>query len=303
MKAFALNIGLFPCPQPWLLAMPHPAPDSPAPTLSLFTSPRVCPSVAGLGTKLAGTEVRVGVSRAALVEWALCWVVGMCGDLCGLSGGQGAAVFVLTLEAVLSRPSALRGRLCGPPEEVRHSPWKPGTVLGNVLLNSRLENQRQGQERRARCQGYLSLFGLWSPSAGRQLEKEGWEEKGTTLDRARDGPGLGPNRGRLCGCPAWGLLGPLMGGESCPVTGLSPDACSTQVGDINDGGGGGAQLYDDGDYDRECAPSKYTPTTCFPKHSFGWINSFPLPSKLASEKVGLAEVGSLPLEATTVPRN
>lgn len=94
-----------------------------------------------------------------------------------------------------------------------------------------------------------------------------------------------------------------MGEESCPATGASPDACSTQVGDINDWGGKvGAQLYDDEDYDRECAPSTYTSTTCFPKHFFGWINSLPLPSKLASEEVSLAEAGSLPLEATTVPR-
>lgn len=87
-----------------------------------------------------------------------------------------------------------------------------------------------------------------------------------------------------------------MGGESCPVTGPSPDACSTQVGDINDWGRergrgrgvGGRQLYDDGNYNRECVLSKYIPTTCFPKHDCGWINSLSLPSKLASEEVSFA---------------
>lgn len=168
MKAFALNIGLFPCPQPWLLPMPHPAPDSPDPTLRLFTSPHVCPSVASLGTKLTGTRGGGWAGgRAALVEWALCWVVGMCGDLCSLSGGQGAAVFVLTLDALLWSSGAAYVGLR------RKSDIHPGSQG-----RSRLENQRQGQERRARCRGYLSLFGLWSPSAGRQLDKEGWEEKG-----------------------------------------------------------------------------------------------------------------------------
>lgn len=48
----------------------------------------------------------------------------------------------------------------------------------------------------------------------------------------------GPTEGDPCVYPSWTLLGPPMGVESYHVTGPSPDACSMQVGDINDWGEG-----------------------------------------------------------------
>lgn len=147
-----------PMPPPWLPAMPHPAPDSPDPILGLFTAPGVCPSVAGLGTKLIGTGGAGG--RAGLVKWVLCWGGGHAWYLCSLSGGQGTTVFAFTLEALLSRPSSLQGPLyLGLRRKIDIYPeakYRPGRC---ALKQSRLEEPETRS--RARCQGIVVSVRPW----------------------------------------------------------------------------------------------------------------------------------------------